>query len=82
MNGASISATRQSDFGGNVLVASVSNHFNQERHLYLCQIFKLNRTVALFERRSLCIGLEAAFGFARVDTFLPYWGVNVSVKSF
>ena len=34
--------------------ASVSNHFNQERHLYSRDNFKLNRTAALFEWRALC----------------------------
>lgn len=33
--------------------ASVHNHFNQERHLYNRQIFKLNRTAALDEWRDL-----------------------------
>ena len=35
--------------------ASVSNHFNQERHLYSRQNFKLNRTSALAEWRALCV---------------------------
>jgi putative transposase len=34
--------------------ASVSNHFNQERHLYSRQNFKLNRAAALAEWRLLC----------------------------
>ena len=34
--------------------ASVSNHFNQERHLYSRDNFKLNRTAALAEWRQLC----------------------------
>lgn len=34
--------------------ASVSNHFNQERHLYSRDNFKLNRTAALAEWRGLC----------------------------
>lgn len=34
--------------------ASVHNHFNQERHLYSRQNFKLNRSVALAEWRGLC----------------------------
>ena len=34
--------------------SSVHNHFNQERHLYSRQIFKLNRTAALSEWRQLC----------------------------
>lgn len=34
--------------------ASVFNHFNQERHLYTRQNFKLNRTAALAEWRQLC----------------------------
>jgi putative transposase len=33
--------------------ASVHNHFNQERHLYNRQIFKLNRSAALNEWRQL-----------------------------
>ena len=36
--------------------ASVSNHFNQERHLYSRDNFKLNRTAALAEWRQLCAG--------------------------
>ena len=32
---------------------SVHNHFNQERHLYSRDIFKLNRTAALAEWRQL-----------------------------
>jgi putative transposase len=36
--------------------ASVSNHFNQERHLYSRQNFKRNRTAALAEWRQLCSG--------------------------
>ncbi len=34
--------------------ASVHNHFNQERHLYLRASFKLNRAAALAEWRQLC----------------------------
>ncbi len=34
--------------------ASVCNHFNQERHLYSRNKFKLNRIVALAEWRQLC----------------------------
>ena len=34
--------------------ASIHNHFNQERHLYSRQNFKLNRSVALAEWRQLC----------------------------
>jgi putative transposase len=34
--------------------SSVHNHFNQERHLYSRQNFKLNRTAALSEWRQLC----------------------------
>ena len=34
--------------------ASVHNHFNQERHLYRRDIFKQNRSTALFEWRKLC----------------------------
>ena len=33
--------------------ASIHNHFNQERHLYNRQVFKLNRTAALAEWREL-----------------------------
>jgi len=33
--------------------SSVHNHFNQERHLYSCCNFKLNRTDALVEWRQL-----------------------------
>ena len=33
---------------------SVHNHFNQERHLYSRENFKLNRAVALAEWRGLC----------------------------
>jgi len=33
--------------------ASVHNHFNQERHLYSCANFKLNRATALAEWRQL-----------------------------
>ena len=36
--------------------ASVSNHFNQQRHLYSRDNFKLNRTAALAEWRQLCAG--------------------------
>ncbi len=32
------------------------NHFNQERHLYSRQNFKLNRSAALIEWRQLCSG--------------------------
>jgi len=35
--------------------SSIHNHFNQERHLYNRQEFKLNRTVALEEWRQLAI---------------------------
>ncbi len=34
--------------------SSVYNHFNQERHLYSRDNFKLNRTAALSEWRQLC----------------------------
>lgn len=34
--------------------SSVHNHFNQERHLYSRNKFKLNRTAALAEWRQLC----------------------------
>ncbi|SLN09536.1 Integrase core domain protein [Roseovarius litorisediminis] len=34
--------------------SSVHNHFNQERHLYSRDIFKLNRAAALAEWRQLC----------------------------
>jgi len=34
--------------------SSVHNHFNQERHLYSRDNFKLNRTAALAEWRQLC----------------------------
>ena len=34
--------------------ASISNHFNQERHLYSRTNFKLNRTAALAQWRQLC----------------------------
>ncbi len=34
--------------------SSVHNHFNQERHLYSRDNFKLNRAAALFEWRQLC----------------------------
>ena len=33
--------------------ASIHNHFNQERHLYNCENFKLNRYAALAEWRQL-----------------------------
>ena len=33
--------------------ASIQNHFNQERHLYSCTNFKLNRAAALAEWRQL-----------------------------
>ncbi|MEO9574013.1 MAG: IS6 family transposase, partial [Roseobacter sp.] len=36
--------------------SSVYNHFNQERHLYSRQNFKLNRSAALIEWRQLCSG--------------------------
>ena len=36
--------------------ASVSNHFNHERHLYSRDNFKANRTAALAEWRQLCAG--------------------------
>ena len=36
--------------------SSVHNHFNQERHLYSRQNFKLNRASALAEWRQLCSG--------------------------
>jgi len=35
--------------------ASIHNHFNQERHLYNRQNFKLNRSAALAEWRQLAI---------------------------
>ncbi len=34
--------------------SSIHNHFNQERHLYSRQNFKLNRSAALTEWRQLC----------------------------
>jgi putative transposase len=34
--------------------SSVHNHFNQERHLYSRDNFKLNQTAALTEWRQLC----------------------------
>jgi putative transposase len=34
--------------------SSIYNHFNQERHLYSRNNFKLNRTAALAEWRKLC----------------------------
>ena len=34
--------------------SSLHNHFNQERHLYSRQTFKLNRTAALAEWRQMC----------------------------
>ncbi|MGE4610488.1 MAG: IS6 family transposase, partial [Paracoccaceae bacterium] len=34
--------------------SSIHNHFNQERHLYSRENFKLNRTAALSEWRQLC----------------------------
>ena len=36
--------------------SSVHNHFNQERHLYSRDSFKLNRSAALIEWRQLCSG--------------------------
>jgi putative transposase len=33
--------------------ASTHNHFNQERHLYNSEIFKINRSSALAEWRQL-----------------------------
>ncbi len=33
--------------------ASIHNHFNQERHLYNRETFKLNRSAALAEWRQL-----------------------------
>ena len=33
--------------------ASIHNHFNQERRLYKCETFKLNRSAALAEWRQL-----------------------------
>jgi putative transposase len=36
--------------------ASAHNHFNQERHFYSRQNFKLNRAAALAEWRQLCSG--------------------------
>ena len=33
--------------------ASIHNHFNQERHLYNCENFKLNRSAVLAEWRQL-----------------------------
>ena len=36
--------------------SSVRNHFNQERHLYSCENFKLTRSAALAEWRQLCSG--------------------------
>ena len=35
--------------------ASVHNHFNQERHLYNREDFKLNRSAALAEWRQLAV---------------------------
>ena len=34
--------------------ASIHNHFNQERHLYSRNNFKINRTAALNEWRQIC----------------------------
>jgi putative transposase len=34
--------------------SSIHNHFNQERHLYSRDNFKLNRSAALSEWRQLC----------------------------
>lgn len=36
--------------------ASITNHFNQKRHLYARDNFKTNRTAALAEWRGLCMG--------------------------
>jgi putative transposase len=35
--------------------ASIQNHFNQERHLYSCTNFKLNRAAAIAEWRQLMV---------------------------
>jgi len=63
MNAGSRFATKQFGFGGTGLVrclqkfaafhSSVHNHFNQERHFYSRENFKLNRTAALTEWRQL-----------------------------
>jgi hypothetical protein len=57
------SAVKQFGFGGTDLVrylqkfaavhSSIHNHFNQERHFYSRDNFKLNRTAALTEWRQL-----------------------------
>jgi hypothetical protein len=57
------SAMKQFGFGGTGLVrclqkfaavhSSIHNHFNQERHLYSRDNYKLNRTAALTEWRQL-----------------------------
>jgi len=60
-----MSAMKRSGFGGTDLArsshlkfasvhSSVHNHFNQERHFYSRDNFKLNRAAALFEWRQLC----------------------------
>ncbi|SFF02949.1 DDE domain-containing protein [Sulfitobacter brevis] len=41
--------------------SSVHNHFNKERHLYLRDNFKLNRSAALAEWRQLCFGYVPAY---------------------
>ena len=47
--------------------SSIHNHFNQERHLYNRENFKLNRSAALAEWRQLAaLGLSPALRDARV----------------
>jgi len=45
--------------------SSVHNHFNQERHLYRRQNFKLNRAAAHAEWRQLSARLDLLPGAAR-----------------
>jgi putative transposase len=47
--------------------ASIYNHFNQQRHLYSRDNFKLNRTTALSEWKQLCSALvRAIYGYLRL----------------
>jgi len=49
------------------VLSSVHNHFNQERHFYSRQIFKLNHCAALIEWRLLCSAqVPADFGKLRL----------------
>jgi len=49
--------------------SSIHNHFNQERHLYSRDNFKLNRAAALAEWRQLCAALSGVSAFETDRTY-------------